>query len=137
MKILLVAAVAAVMGVWLFAAPPTPISRNNQWPPQGQYFAFGGPFEFVSQAMPTTSTVVTAKTAHLLGIWLHNPTGGSNVTVTVKDGQGTPQPLPYDGQVIPAGTDTAFNVPFGVLASGGITVQASGAGLTYQIVYTN
>jgi hypothetical protein len=87
--------------------------------------------------MPQTSTVVTAHTAHIIGIWLHNPTGGSSVTVTIKDAQGSPQPLPLDAQVIAAGTDVVFNAPFGVLAQSGITVQASGAGLTYEFVFTN
>lgn len=123
--------------VCLFAASPTLINRNSQWPPQGNSFGFGGPYEFISQLMPTGSTVVTAKTAHIIGIWLHNPTGGSSITVTIKDAQGTPQPLPLDGQVITAGTDVVFNAPFGVLASGGITVQASGSGLTYQVQFTN
>lgn len=131
-------ACCAIGVLLLSAAPPVLINRNAQWPPQsGPAFSYGGPYEFKSQAMPTSSTVVTARDAHIIGIWIHNPTGGSSITVTIKDAQGTPQPLPLDGQVITAGIDVVFNAPFGVLASGGITVQASGAGLQYQMVFTN
>jgi hypothetical protein len=121
----------------LSAQSPTLINRNAQWPPySGSAFSYGGPFEFVSQSLPTTPTVVTPKTAHIIGIWLHNPSG-ITINFTIKDQQGTPQPLPLDGQAITSPNDVAFSAPFGVLAYGGITVSASAPGLIYQIVFTN
>lgn len=99
--------------------------------------SFGGPLEIPSQAVPTSPTDITGSTAHLLGLWIHNPTGGSSITLTFKDKQGTPQPLPLDAQVITAGQDIVFNAPFGVLAQGGMTISANGSGLSYGVVFTH
>ena len=138
-KLVWILGISAILVAALWSAPPTLISRNSQWPPQsGASFSYGGPYEFVSQDMPQTATDVTKRNAHILGIWLHLPTTAStSVTVSVKDKQGTPQPLPGDGTILTPGSDLVLNSPFGVLAYGGITVSASGAGLTYQVVFTN
>jgi len=118
-------------------ASPTIIDRTGgRLLPTGSA-SFGGPLETFSQAVPTSATDITASTAHILGVWIHNPTGGSSVTLTFKDKQGTPQPLPLDGQVIAAAQDVVFNAPFGVLAQGGMTISASGAGLSYEVVFTH
>ncbi len=124
-------------GIALFAASPTLISRNSRPIEPSGASPFGGPYEFVAQAVPQVATDVVAVTSHIIGIWVHNPTGGSSVTLTFKDKQGSPAALPLDGQVIPAGQDVVFNAPFGVLASGGMTITASGSGLTYEIVFTH
>ncbi len=127
-----------LISISLFAVSPTIISRNSQWPPQGgSAFGFGGPYELIAQAVPTSPTDVVAVTSHIIGIWIHNPTGGTDRTLTFKDKQGSPIALPLDGQVITAGTDVTFNAPFGILASGGMTISASGTGLIYQIVFTH
>jgi hypothetical protein len=121
----------------LFAVSPTLISRSGRPITPSGASTFGGPWEINAQAVPTSATDVAAVTSHIVGMWIHNPTGGSSITLTFKDKQGTPQPLPLDGQVITAGQDVVFNAPFGVLASGGMTITASGAGLTYSIVFTH
>ncbi len=118
-------------------ASPTIIDRTGgRLMPSGPA-SFGGPLETWSQAVPTSPTDITGSTAHILGLWVHNPVGGSSITLTFKDKQGTPQPLPLDGQVITAGSDVVFNAPFGILAQGGMTISASGAGLSYEVVFTH
>ncbi len=120
-----------------FAASPTIIDRTGgRLLPTGAA-SYGGPYELPSQAVPTSATDITTSTAHILGLWVHNPTGGSSITLTFKDKQGTPQALPLDGQVITAAQDVVFNAPFGILAQGGMTISASGAGLSYVVVFTH
>lgn len=140
MKMLLVAGLASVIGVLLFAQTPAVNNRNGQWPPYtGSGFSFGGPFEVAYQQTPTSLTALTSKDAHIIGYCVSNSTGGS-ITFTIQTRDASPLPLPLTGVIAAlgtAGSSACFNSPFGVLSKGGISVQASATGLYFNLVWTN
>lgn len=119
----------------LFAASPTIINRNGQWPPQGNSFGFGGPMEIRYQAIPLTLTDVAAKDARIISVTVFNNTAGA-LTLTLQTKDASPLPLPLNGS-IPANASVSFNIPTGLLSTGGFSVQSSGAGLYYSAVWTN
>lgn len=138
-RIFSVALLASVIGVLLTAQTPTVLSRNNKWPPQGSAFSFGGPFEIYYQAVPTSLTAISTHDAHLIGYCVSNSSGGA-LTFTIQTADASPLPLPITGSIPAlgsAGSSVCFNAPFGLLSKGGFSIQASGSGLYYQLVWTN
>lgn len=121
--------------VCLFAASPTIINRNGQWPPQGNSYGFGGPFEIRWQPCPLSLTDVATRDVRLINVTVSNTTAGA-LTFTFQTKDGSPIALPLSGS-IPANTAVNFNIPAGLLSTGGMSVQASGAGLLYSAVWTN
>jgi len=91
------------------------------------------------QACPTSLTVLTASKAVFFEIFLVN-TNASDRTVTLTDGNAvamSPIILPGTGNATSNPTGTAFQYGFasqnGVQMTGGIKIQASGAGVNYSI----
>ena len=115
----------------------TSINRNAQWPPQGTHFSYGGPFEVAWQAVPTSLTDLDSYVgnARLLGYCIYNPSGGA-ITFIIQTKDTSPLALPMSGSVA-AGTSACFNAPFGLLSTGGVSVQAGGAGMYYSAVWTH
>lgn len=126
---------AVGLGACLFAASPTIINRNGQWPPQGNAFGFGGPFEIRWQACPLSLTDVSTRDARLIGVTVSNTTAGA-LTFTFQTKDASPLALPLSGS-IPANTAVNFSIASGLLSTGGMSVQASGAGLLYAVQFTN
>lgn len=125
---------AVVGALLLAAAPPTVVNRTGKpsLPVAAQYSS-GGPFEFKWQAMPTTTTVITTRDAHLVKIKIFNTTAGA-ITVTFLTGDGVALPL---SQSIPANTSVSDVDTIGTLCGGGFTIAAGAVGLNYSIVWTN
>lgn len=131
------AAVLVLAGLlWAVNPVATSVSRDAQWPPQaGSSYRFGGPFEVYWQAVPTTLTDLSTRDAHIIGYCFYNSTGGS-ITLTLQTKDASPLPLPVSGPIA-AGISVCSNAPFGILSKGGWSVQASGAGVLYNAVWTN
>ncbi len=111
-------------------------NRTANWPPQsGTSFAFGGPFDFYYQAVPTTLTAIDTNDSHIIEVTVVNTTG-SALTFTLQTGDATPLALPLSGSVA-ANTSVSFNVPAGILVKGGFSAQASGTGLCFHITWTH
>jgi hypothetical protein len=131
MRMMLVVAAAAILAVALWAASLPNctgttvtgcIMTRQSWPN-----AYGGPYDLYTQAVPTSLTVVDAKTSHILGYCVSNTTG-SALTFTLQTGDATPLQLPVSGS-IPASTQVCNNTDWGLLSNGGFSIQASGSGL--------
>jgi hypothetical protein len=124
----------------LFAASPTAINRNAQWPPQaGSQYGFGGPFEIYWQVVPQTLTDVcsgaTCGDVHLIAVTFYN-SGASAATITFQTKDASPLPLPLSGSIA-AGTSVSWNQPAGLLSKGGFSIEASASGVYYSAVWTN
>jgi hypothetical protein len=117
------------LGLPLLAQSPTVITRMD-WAR-----AYGGPYEVYYQAVPTSLTDVDTRDAHLLGYCVSNSTTGA-LTFTIQTKDASPLPLPLTGSIT-ANTAVCNNTPFGLLSKGGFSVQAGGAGLYYQAVWTH
>ena len=113
----------------LLAQSPTVINRTH-WPS-----SYGGPYEVYWQAVPTSLTALDTRDSHLLGYCVSNSTSGA-LTFTIQSKDASPLPLPLTGSIA-ANTAVCNNSPFGLLTKGGFSVQASGAGLYYQAVWTH
>lgn len=117
-------------------ASPTLLNRNGKWPPFTMGGAsFGGPWDFVYQAVPTALTDVSTVTSHIVGLVVYNPTGGA-LTFTIQTKDASPLALPLSGSIAAAGF-SIVDIPFGLLCNGGFSVQGSGAGLLYSAVFTH
>ena len=83
------------------------------------------------QALPTTSTALTATTSCVMAIMVTNTTAGAQ-TVTITDGQGSPVTV-LSAFSIPG--NSAVTLPFhGSQMTSGIKWIAGGAGLTGTVV---
>jgi hypothetical protein len=112
------------------------VSRDSTWPPQaGSSYKFGGPYEVPWQAVPTSLSDLSTRDSHIIGYCFYNSTGGS-LTLTIQTKDATPLPLPISGPIT-SGTSVCSNAPFGILSKGGWSVQASGAGILFNAVWTN
>ena|ERR1700685_503555 len=81
------------------------------------------------QAVPTSTTTVTAADAYLMTITVSNPTAGA-ITFTVADKQASP--IAVAGAVsVAANTTYILTWPAYYWCPGGFTVTSSGAGLTW------
>jgi hypothetical protein len=88
-----------------------------------------GDVQIKPQAVPTSTTVVTAYDAYLKTVTVSNPTSGA-ITFTLSDRQASP--LAVLGAVsIAANTTYVIAFPFYYWCPGGFTVTSSGAGLTW------
>jgi len=125
--VIMFALVAA--GVPLGAASPAVVTRMD-WPR-----SYGGPYEVYYQAVPTALTDVDTRDVRLLGYCVFNNTAGA-LTFTIQTKDASALALPLTGPV-PANTAVCNNSPFGMLSKGGFSVQASGAGLFYGVVWTH
>ena len=105
------------------------ITRSS-WPTN-----YGGPYEIYYQAVPTSLTGFETRDVHLLGYCVFNSTA-SALTFTIQSKDTSPLPLPLNGSIA-ANTAACNNSPFGLLSKGGFSVQASGTGLYYQMVWTH
>jgi hypothetical protein len=112
-----------------FAQSPTVLNRTN-WPKD-----YGGPYEVYYQAVPTALTALDTRDVRLLGVCVSNSTAGA-LTFTIQTKDASPLPLPFTGSIA-ANSAVCNNTPFGLLSKGGFSVQASGAGLYYQVVWTH
>jgi len=81
------------------------------------------------QAMPTSSTAITASTTCIYLLSISNTSAGS-LTVTLSDNQGTP--INFLNAVTVLAGETRQYVNLGKFTSG-IKVQASGSGITYAL----
>jgi hypothetical protein len=115
----------------LTALPQTPAVVNRF----GSAKALGGPYEIYWQAVPTTLTALDTRDMRLQGYCVVNSTG-SALTFTIQTRDSTPLPLPLSGSIA-ANSSTCLNIPFGLLSKGGVSVQASGAGLYHTVVWTH
>lgn len=113
---------------------PTVITRTG-WLYTNQHYAYGGPYEIAYQAVPTSLTDVDTKDSRLLGICILNTTAGA-LTFTIQTKDGSPLLLPLGGSIA-ANAFSSVSIPFGLLSKGGFSVQASGAGLLYSVVWTH
>ena len=93
------------------------------------------------QAVPTSSTALTATTSCVVAIMITN-TNASAQTVTITDGQGSPVTV-TDGQGTPITVLSAFSIPgnsevtlpfYGSQMTSGIKWSSGGAGLTGTVV---
>lgn len=115
-------------------ASPTVITRLG-WLGTEQNYAYGGPFEIYYQAVPTALTDVDTRDSRLLGYSIANTTAGA-LTFTIQTKDASPLALPLGGSI--AANSSAFvSIPFGMLSKGGFSVQASGGGLLYSVVWTH
>jgi hypothetical protein len=116
------------------------VSRNSQWPPQGSNFSFGGPFEIPWQAVPTTLTDLSTRDTHIIGYCFYNSTS-SAITLTIQTKDASPLPLPISGPIAGSsagvpGTSVCPNLPFGILAKGGWSVQAGSSGVYMNAMWS-
>lgn len=121
-------------------AQVTVLNRTANWPPySGASYSLGGPYEVAYQAVPTSLTAIDTRSSHFIGYCVSNSSGGA-LTFTIQTKDGSPLPLPITGS-IPAlgspGSSVCFNAPFGLLSTGGFSVQASGAGLYWAAAWTH
>lgn len=80
------------------------------------------------QAVPTSTTAITAHNAVLYDIQVNNPTAG-DITLTVSDGQGSPVYL-FNAYSVIAGTYVRIESNNGIQFTTGIKWSAGGSGLT-------
>lgn len=131
-----VVVVGGLGAIALYPAVEPSTSRDSQWPPQaGSSYKFGGPYEIPWKAVPTSLTDISAQSSHIIGYCFYNSTGGS-LTLTVQTKDGTPRPLPLSGPIA-SGISVCFNAPFGILTTGGWSVQAGGSGVFYSATWTH
>lgn len=116
-------------------ASPTLVNRNGKWSPFMLGGASFGLFEVAFQAAPTALTDISVVDSRVVGVAVYNSTAGA-LTFTLQSKEGSPTPLPASGSYA-AGASVILNIPFGILSLSGISVQASGAGLYYSLVFSH
>ena len=125
--LLFILVVVLALGDRLFAQTAT--TCNNATP---ALCSAGTPSTVVQikpQAVPTSTTIVTAQDAWLMTITVSNPTGGA-ITFTVADKQASP--IAVVGAVsVGANTTYILSWPVFYWCPGGFTVTSGGAGLTW------
>lgn len=119
----------ALLAMIVFAASPTVLTRTH-WPT-----AYGGPYDVYYQAVPTSLTALDTRDVRLLGVCVYNSTSGA-LTFTIQTKDASPLALPLTGSIA-ANTTVCNNTPWGLLSTGGFSVQASGSGLLYQVTWTH
>jgi hypothetical protein len=118
-----------LLAVPLMAQSPKVITRS------GWSINYGGPYEIYYQAVPTALTDLDTRDSRLIGYCVYNNTAGP-LTFTIQTKDASPVPLPLTGSLA-VGTAACNNTPFGLLSKGGFSVQASGAGLYYGVIWTH
>jgi hypothetical protein len=114
------------------------VNRTAQWPPQaGPSYGFGGPFELLWQAVPTTLTDLSSSTGniHIIGMTVCNFTGGA-IVLTWQTKDASPLSLPLAGSIA-ANTCVDWNRPSGLGSTGGASMSAASTGLSVGVVWTN